>query len=209
MNANQREQDLRRLESLRAQVEQLEAELAQPQPANDWRRGDNYLTYYATTGFFLGMFGAMASLLFNVVGSLAVNQDPLKIVKIYLTFGLGSKAIEPGFDDQMAVAMGCCLYIATGMALGVPFQVLLSRYAKDSSLFTRLIWASGLGLLLWVVMYYGILSWLQPILFGDSYIVKLVPPHIGALTHLVFGWTMAVVFPWGLYEPYRARSANS
>ncbi|MFM2096296.1 MAG: hypothetical protein RIS70_3420, partial [Planctomycetota bacterium] len=25
-------------------------------------------------------------------------------------------------------------------------------------------------------------------------------------THLVFGWTMAIVYPWGLYQPYRLQT---
>ncbi|MEX2185410.1 MAG: hypothetical protein WD875_01395, partial [Pirellulales bacterium] len=61
----------------------------------------------------------------------------------------------------------------------------------------------------WVISYYAILSWLQPLLFGGDWIVRLVPWYIGALTHLVYGWTMALVFPLGLYTPYRSPSENA
>ena len=54
--------------------------------------------------------------------------------------------------------------------------------------------------------YYLILSWLQPWLFGGNWIVNLVPWWVATLTHLVFGWTMALAYPLGMYEPYRVRT---
>jgi hypothetical protein len=53
------------------------------------------------------------------------------------------------------------------------------------------------------VNFYAILSWLQPLLFGGSWIVQEVPWWVGALTHLVFGWTMLLVQPLGMFVPYQ------
>ena len=55
-------------------------------------------------------------------------------------------------------------------------------------------------------MYYGILSWLQAAVVHMSpqnYIVHRVPPWVALLTHLVFGWTMVLVYPLGDFVAYR------
>jgi len=198
-SVDDRKQKLEELEELRERVTSLERELAEPPP--HWQASEYYTAYYATTGFMLGIFGAVTSLLFNVVGSLIVGQHPLKLIQIYLTFPLGAEA--KGMDTGIALAIGCCLYLATGMLLGIPFQMAFERFASGPLWPRRFIVATGLSLILWVVNFYCVLSWLQPVLFGGNWIIEEVPATIGALTHLVFGWTMAVVYPLGKYFPYR------
>jgi hypothetical protein len=202
---------LNELTELRSRVAQLEAEAAaemvdtpEQQP---WSRGF-YLTYYATAGFFLGMIAALASLAFNVVGSYLVGQHPLQLIKVYLTFGLGERALDPQLADGLVLIIGCCLYIATGMMLGIPFQIILTRYANGGGLPARLAIASAIAIVIWLVNFYLVLSWLQPMLFGGSWIVdpKHLPVWVAVLTHLVFGWTMALVYPLGKFEPYQART---
>jgi len=200
------------LAQLRQRVAQLEEEIAAQPPSTEWQRR-YYLTYYATAGFFLGMIAAIASLLFNIVGSLIVGQHPLQLIRVYLTFGLGARALELDVAQQdggLMLIIGCCLYIATGMLLGIVFQVVLSRWADQASLTVRLVWASGLALLVWVVNFYLLLSWIQPWLFGGNWIVdpQWLPPWVAAATHLVFGWTMALLYPLGRYEPYHVRGAD-
>lgn len=206
------DQDLTTLRSelaeLRGRIAQLEEQESAAEPSDtEWTRR-YYLSYYATTGFFLGMIGAVTSLVLNIVGSLLVGQHPLQLIKVYLTFGLGEKALDPKLDSGMVLAIGCCLYIATGMLLGVVFQVALSRFADQATLVKRLAIASGLALIVWFVNYYLLLSWIQPLLFGGNWIVdsNYLPPWVAVLTHLAFGWTMALVYPLGAYEPYRVRS---
>jgi hypothetical protein len=196
----------RELTELRTRVAQLEEEASEAEPlSTEWTRR-YYLTYYATSGFFLGMLGAVTSLVFNIIGSLLVGQHPLQLIKVYLTFGLGEQALDPRLDSGMALAIGCCLYIATGMLLGVPFQIVLSRFADRAAPLKRLAIASGFALVIWIVNYYVLIAWLQPWLFGGNWIVNLIPWWVGALTHLVFGWTMALTYPFGMYEPYRVRT---
>lgn len=198
----------RELAELRARVAHLENETSASEPlSTEWTRR-YYLTYYATTGFFLGMIAALVSLLVNVAGSLLVGQHPLQLIRVYLTFGLGDRALDLQLDKGdggLALIIGICLYIATGMLLGVFFQVALSRFADQGTLIKRLTIATVLALVLWVVNFYLLLSWMQPLLFGGHWMVdpQFLPPWVAALTHLVFGWTMAVIYPWGMYEPYR------
>jgi hypothetical protein len=193
--------------SLRARLDQLEAQLATEAPPTPFRATGYYTAYYATTGFLLGIFGACTSLLFNVVGSLIWSsasgepQHPLRLIQVYLTFPLGEGALK--IDTGIGLAIGCCLYLATGMLYGIVFQLFLTRFAAQATLAGRLVWASGLAIAVWLVNFYGILSWLQPLLFGGDWIIRLVPWWVAMLTHLVYGWTMAAVYPLGLYHPYR------
>jgi hypothetical protein len=196
----------RELVELRTRVMQLEEEAAEAEPlSTEWTRR-YYPTYYATSGFFLGMLGAVTSLVFNIVGSLLVGQHPLQLIRVYLTFGLGQRALDPNLDSGMALAIGCCLYIATGMLLGVAFQIVLSRFADRTTPLKRMAVASIFALIVWIVNYYLLIAWLEPWLFGGNWIIHLVPWWVAALTHLVFGWTMALAYPLGMYEPYQVRT---
>jgi hypothetical protein len=194
----------RELAALEARAQELAAELADEQPVAPFQPKGYYAAYYATTGFMLGIFGAMSSLLFNVVGSALVGQHPLELIRVYLTFPLGDKALE--LDSGLAIAVGCCLYLATGMLLGIPVYLALTWWTANASLAKRILVASLVSILIWVVMYYGVLSWLQPALVDmkpDNWIIRRVPPWVALLTHLVFGWTIAVLYPLGDFTAYR------
>jgi hypothetical protein len=205
-----------RLVRLRAEAARLQAEIdadAFGRAAGEWARRGYYLTYYATTGFFLGMVGALVSLMFNIAGATIAGKDPLQLIRVYLTFGMGGRALDPAFDNGLALAMGCVLYIATGMLLGIVFQVVLSRYAAQVGLRGRLAWASGIAVAIWLVNFYGLLSWIQPLLFGGNWITSTDPVYlpwwVALATHLVFGWTMAVIYPWGEFHPYRLQTEDA
>jgi hypothetical protein len=203
-----------RLVRLREEAARLEAEIDAERfgrAAGEWARRGYYLTYYATTGFFLGMVGALVSLVFNIAGASIAGKDPLQLIRVYLTFGMGDKALDPAFDNGLALAMGCVLYIATGMLLGIVFQVVLSRYAAGAGLAGRLAWATVLAVAVWLVNFYGLIAWLQPLLFGGNWIIDNteLPWWVALATHLVFGWTMAVIYPWGEFRPYRLQTETA
>lgn len=202
----------RELDELRARVDRLEHEL-RPAPA-PFRATGFYAGYYATTGFLLGSVAAAVSLLFNVVGSALFGRHPLEYIRTFLTFPLGDKALalETGtksfaVGDGLILAIGCCLYIGTGMLLGIPFQLMFARMEK-ASLPQKFVAASALALTIWIVNFYGILAWLQPALFGGNWIAE-IPPWVGASTHLVFGWTMLLLSPLGMYRPMAAQGQGA
>jgi hypothetical protein len=198
-----REAKQRELERLRAEVQRLEAELAAEEAGGQWPPRTFYTAYHVLAGGVLGMFGAATSLLFNVVGSLLVGQHPLQLIRVYLTFPLGEAGLR--VDDGLTLAIGCCLYLGTGMLLGIPFHLVLSRAVPHSHSAVRFAVVSGLSLVLWLFNFYAVLSWLQPLLFGGHWITDPghMPPWVAALTHLVFGWTMLLVQPLGTYVPYQ------
>ena len=92
------------------------------------------------------------------------------------------------------------------MLYGMLFEWALSYFIPNSGLFGRIVFCSILGLLVWGVNFYAILIWLQPLLFEHRWIVDLIPWWVAALTHLVFGWTMAIVYPLGVETPEKARA---
>lgn len=209
MDESQRQAKLAELAELRERVAQLERELAADR-VQPWEPSGYYTMYYLTAGLVLGMFAAMASLLFNVVGSLLWRQDPLELIRVYLTFPLGDQALE--VQSGLTMAIGCCLYLGTGMLLGVPFHLVLTRWSAGASLTRRLVIASALAILIWLVNYYLLLAWLQPLLIDmspENLIVRRVPIWVAALTHLVFGWSMALLYPLGLYSPYRLQTEKT
>ncbi|MFO1021854.1 MAG: hypothetical protein U0903_14340 [Planctomycetales bacterium] len=212
-NVEARDQKLQELEALRARVRELEAELKAEGSPTKWAPRGFYAEYYATSGFILGMFGAAISLLVNVVGAPVAGKSPLELIRVYLTFPLGEKALQlasGGKDvsligDGVVLAIGCCLYLGTGMLLGVPFFVALVWLTEGKSVLYRLGVATILSTLLWAVNFWVILSWLQPALIGGNWITdgKLLPVWVAWVTHLVFGWTLALLYPWAKFQPYQ------
>lgn len=194
MNREAKQQEL---DQLRAKVHQLERELGTPAAVPEWPPRGFYAAYAVLTGFVLGAAGAVTSLLFNVLGSAIVNQNPLHLIQVYLTFPLGEPALH--MESGLALAVGCCLYLVTGMCFGIPFQFVLSRWFNDTSLVVRFAVVSGLALALWIVNYYALIIWLQPLLIGGSWILDKIPWWVAASTHLVFGWTMLAVQPLGVF----------
>ena len=133
------------LEALRAKVEQLEAEVALP-TVPQWEISRDYPMYYAAGGFLLGLLGAMISLLFNVDRFVAVRQRPdgsgprlpdLPAWRQSPATGRRGAATAYAIPDSVIIALGCCLYLATGMLLGIPVCLAIRQFAPRSPLVTR------------------------------------------------------------------------
>jgi hypothetical protein len=194
------------LEALRTRVKELETEIAAEELAQSREVSRDYPAYHATAGLLVGIIGSMASLLFNVIGSLIVGKNPLELIRVYLTFPLGERALQlssqgaggaHAVGDGMIIALGCCLYLGTGMLLGAPIALALSRLDPKASVFARLLVGTIAALVIWGVNFYAVLAWLQPALCGGRWIVDnhLLPWWVAAATHIVFGWTVALLYP--------------
>ena len=197
-------------EQLKARVKELELELESEESAiRRWQPSGYYGTYYATSGVILGAVAAVTALMTNVICAPIVGKHPLQLIRIFLTFPLGEQALaltessSPVVNDGLILTFGCCLYMATGMLIGMPLYMLLVKFCGKSGFAKRLLMASGLGLAIWLVNFYGILIWLQPILFKGNWITdnQILPWWVAAGTHLVYAWTMAILYPLGLYLP--------
>ncbi len=202
----------RELDELKQHVSKLEAEIEQT--SSDWPPKDFYSMYYATTGFMLGAFGAVTSLLVNAIFAPLAGKSPFELIKVYLTFPMGAKALELSAEGNgwLILSLGVCLYIGTGMLLGVPFYLQLVRICgKESTLLKRLVAAVLISLQLWVIAFYCVLSWVQPLLLDGNWITDpaILPPWVAAGTHIVFGLTLALLYPLGQFTPYTPPSPLS
>lgn len=177
-------------------------DLIQPAAFRPWREPGQRPLRVAATGLWLGALAGCTSLVFNMVGSLVwtnvadLSQHPLRLIQVYLTFPLGDAALR--LNSGYLLGFGCVLYLATGMIYGMLFEWMLWYFLPRAGWVARLVVCSVLALVVWAVNFLAILSWLQPLLFGGSWIVELIPWWVAALTHLVFGWTMALVYPLGV-----------
>jgi hypothetical protein len=205
------------LEKLRSRVQELEDQLLNEAMVPQAEITRDYSAYHATAGFSLGILGAMTSLVFNVIGSLVFGKNPLELIRVYLTFPLGERALQLAtanslnvyaVGDGLIVALGCCLYLATGMILGVPVSLALSKFAARGSWIARLAVGGIASLAIWAINFYAILSWLQPLLFGGRWIVdnSLLPWWVAGATHLVFGATIGVLYPIAAPPKSRTRT---
>lgn len=194
------QQKLSEIDELRRRIARLEEEASRagvPDPAYPPR--SYYTIYHLLAGMVLGLIAAASSLLLNIVGSAMLGRHPLQLIRVYLTFPLGEKALE--LESGFALAAGCCLYLTTGMIGGVPFHLILTRYFAKSTLWVRFLAAAALGIGVWLINFYGVLYWLQPLLIGGRWIVERIPVFVALLTHVVFGVTMLLVSQWGQYTP--------
>ena len=170
-------------------------------PEPPWPEAGYRPARHALAGLMLGALAGCTSLIVNVIGTVlwsAINggaMHPLRIIQVYLTFPFGEWALQ--LQGGAVLALGCLLYLGTGMIYGMLFELVSSYYLPHAGVRARLVSFSILALAVWLLNFYGLLIWLQPLLFGGRWIVDLIPWWVGAVTHLVFGWTMAVVFPLG------------
>lgn len=152
--------------------------------------------YLATVGALAGFLGSVFSLAFNVVGAWLMGIEPLKLLRVYATLRQGASALDPQNNPFLADALFA--HLAVGSFFGAVF-VLMMREAAQMRTFMRHVVAGVLfGLALWIVNFYLILAWLQPIINGDALIVKNIPWPVAILTHVCYGLTVALVsFPFG------------
>lgn len=177
--------------------EALPDEMA-PLPLGPWPETGYNARLHAKSGALFGAIAGCTSLLTNVIGSVLCpaigghEQHPLRIIQIYLTFPLGEYALQ--LNSGMLLAGGCLLYLITGILYGVLFEITLSFLLPHANPWVRFVACTTLAVVVWVINFYVVLTWLQPILFGGRWINELIPWWVAAATHLVFGWTIALLY---------------
>jgi len=175
---------------------------------SSWPPQGFYWMFHIVAGATLGLFGAAASLLVNIIGATLTGLPAFKLIQVYLTFPMGERALALSSEQDGGVVLfvGSLLYLITGSLYGIAFHLVMRLYFPKSGFGKKLAIGSGIGLALWIINFYLILSWLQPVLLGGNWIVSMIPIWVGAGTHLVFAWTMVLVESWGRFEPRTAAS---
>jgi hypothetical protein len=186
----------------RAAIASIEARLRALEPSvrSAWPPVGFYMTYYVVAGTLIGILGSLASFLVNVVGSLVVNQDPLRILRVYGTVFLGERALTT--SDLNFFMLVAVVHFSVGAVAGAVFHVVVNKFVPDRPLL-QITLGGAYGLCMWLVNFHLILVWLQPRLVGAPYVLELMPTWIAVLTHLVYGLTLGVLQPLGRFEPYR------
>ena len=158
-------------------------------------------------GTILGLFGAMTSLLANVVGTLVVpppaplEAHPLNLIRVLSHVSLG----RPGVDNGQRRGPGDWLLSVPGHGtlLGFPSE----SDPKLASSKRRRSWQRMLVGSAWCRSRSGSINCLMEYSTGcNPWCFKCrrkldhrsVPPMVAALTHLVFGWTMVWFYPLGI-----------
>ena len=161
------------------------------------------MVWHVVIGMTLGGLGAPGQSGGQLDRRAAVfGQPPMQLIRVYLTFPMGEQALEA--EQGLVLFVGCLLYLVTGALYGIVFHLTMRLWFAEASTAKRFLFATLFGLGVWIVNFYLLLSWLQPLLLGGNWIVRLVPIWVGALTHLAFAWTMYVGESWGRFEPYTA-----
>jgi len=169
---------------------------------DDWPPQGFYLIWHLVVGITLGGLGALVSLAFNVIGAPLFGQPSMQLIRVYLTFPMGERALVA--EEGLVLSVGAGLYLATGAILGIGFHLFLRNHRKSGPVRLLLI-STVLGLAVWIFNYYLILSWLQPALLGGRWIVDEIPFWVAAATHLAFAWTIWAGEVWGRVEPAGGR----
>jgi hypothetical protein len=177
----------RAVEDHLAAIRELESAETSAVPA-DWPPRGYYVLWHVVFGMMLGGLGALVSLGANAIGAPLLGVHPLQLIRVFLTFPMGVAALTA--EGGLVLTVGCLLYHGTGMVYGIFVHMVTSLFFAESPAGTRFAVVTAIGLGIWIVNFYVVLSWLQPLLLGGDWIVTMIPWWVGALTHLSFVWTI-------------------
>ncbi|MFO0916819.1 MAG: hypothetical protein U0872_00685 [Planctomycetaceae bacterium] len=107
-------------------------------------------------------------------------------------------------NDGVMLAVGCCLYLGTGMLLGVPFFVALVK-APQGNRWVTACSSPMLSAALWLINFTACCRGCSRYCAegSRSRIRRCCLRGWRLATHLVFGWTLALLYPWGTFQPYQ------
>jgi hypothetical protein len=98
------------------------------------------------------------------------------------------------------------VHFSVGAAAGAVFHVLVNRFVPERA-GLQILLGAAYGLAMWLVNFYLVIAWLQPLLVGRAYVLEMMPPGVAAATHLVYGLTLGVLQPLGRFVAYRPAEA--
>jgi hypothetical protein len=141
--------------------------------------------YVAMVGALAGFLGSVSSLLLNVLGAWMSNIEPLMLLRVYATITQGAAAMDPANTEFFADTL--LMHLAAGSLFGAVFLMWVSRTDWASTGPKHVAAGLAFGLLLWLVNFYGVLAWVQPLMVNN------IPWWVAALTHVCYGVTLALV----------------
>jgi len=142
-----------------------------------------------TVGSVAGFLGAITSLICNIAGALVLGVEPLRLLRIYATILEGRRALDLSQANFFIAAFA--VHIVTGILFGTIFALCARKFCTGLQRYTLA--GAGYGIAIWLVNFYGILSWFQPLLYGKAFILTEIPIAVAVLTHFSYGLTVALV----------------
>ena len=206
-------------ETLRKEIADRREQLAQLETAlraaerkerdQKWFPQGFYSAYYILSGMVLGVVASWVTLLLNIVGAALVEGEPLKLLRIYSTILGGDKTIASSSAVILMFALG--VHTLTGAICGAPIHVVYSRYFIGQRLGPRLLVGLVLGVIMWLVNFYGILYWFQPLVLGvdSSYIVDNIPFWVAVASHIAFTETVLLLQPFAVFNAHNYPAVGS
>jgi hypothetical protein len=94
------------------------------------------------------------------------------------------------------------VHFSVGAVGGAVFHVLVNFFVPDRAAL-QIALGAAYGLLLWVINFYVVIQWLEMTVYGEAFVIALMPAWVAAFTHLVYGVTLGVCQPLGRFVPYR------
>ncbi len=181
-------------------VTDLEAELAQLEKGSEtlWQPKKFYTAYHILSGMLIGMIAAWITLALNAIGSHLIEGDPTKLMRVYGTFFAGEEAL--GTHQAAILMLSVGVHTLTGAICGAPIHVIVCRYFPDKNFIARTLLSVVLGLVMWLVNFYLILSWLQPLVTDSSTILEQTPIGIAVANHVAFTFFVLAFQPFGVFK---------
>jgi len=146
--------------------------------------------YFGTIGAFAGYLGSVVILGADIAGAKLMGFAPFMFLRYYATLREGSGALL--MTSRSFLLNAVVMHLAVGSALGAIFVLIIS--GRDIQRFTRYL-AAGIcfGLCVWFINFYLLLSWIQPLVNGKSYILENIPWWVAAVTHGLYGASVALI----------------
>jgi hypothetical protein len=146
--------------------------------------------YFATVGAFAGYLGSVVILGADIASAKLMGFAPFMFLRFYATLHEGPAALL--MNSRSFLLNAILMHLAVGSALGAIFVLIVS--GRDVQKFAHYLAVGiGFGLCVWFINFYLLLSWIQPLINGKSYILENIPWWVAALTHALYGITIALV----------------
>ena len=197
--ARSRDEILADVDAHRLAISRLESELAEGGESSSWPPAGFYLTYYVVAGATIGVLASLASFACHVIGAVITHRDPLLFLRVYGTVFLGARALST--DDLNFFMLVAIVHFSVGAMAGAVFLIFSTRFLPQQPTIQVAIGAAY-GLVMWALNFY-LISRFQPLIWGQNYVLQLMPAWVAAGTHLVYGLTLGMLQPLGRFVPYR------
>jgi len=151
--------------------------------------------YFATVGAAAGFLGSLVKLVANMIGASLLNLEPTKLLRVYATLREGPDALVA--SNGIPLTETFLMHLGVGAVLGGVFMLIVTRRGHVPEFKRFLMEGSAYGLAVWITSFYLFLVWLQPLIWGEAYIVHNIPWWVAMGSHALYGCTVGLVsFPF-------------